>query len=161
MEPLQLTGEGEGCGCGGWHAGCARRRTAASCAAIWLPLTVIRFSAPDWPSEDDLQPVRIRAQLAFRDVGGEFLRIGAAAVAGDPCLADLEEAQGAAGAVARSVPVPLGSRIAVRHIKLVEGLAGLAVDKTAQAIKIGFGHAEKRRRVLRLGADHADEARRR
>ena len=53
--------------------------------------------------------------------------------------------------------MPLGARITVGHIKLVAGLAGLPVEEAAQTIKVRFGHAEKRRGVLRPGADQADE----
>src|SRR5690349_9853822 len=108
-------------------------------------------------SEDDRQPARVCAELAFRDVRGEFLGIGAAAIASDLVSGDLEEAQRASSAVASRIPLSLGARITVRDINLVAGLAGLPVDKAAQTIEIRFGHAEKRRRMLRPGADQADE----
>src|SRR6266566_1647829 len=82
-------------------------------------------------AENNLQAVRICAQLALRNIGGEFLRIGAAAIAGDPVSADLDEAQGVPGGIASSVPAALGARVTIRDIQLVEGLAGLPVDKAA------------------------------
>src|SRR5215470_3020380 len=59
--------------------------------------------------------------------------------------------------VARSIPMSLGARITVRHIKLVARLAGLLVDKAAQTIEIRFRHAEKRRCMLHSGPDQADK----
>src|SRR5215471_20241044 len=59
--------------------------------------------------------------------------------------------------VARGIPMSLGARITVRHIKLVARLAGLLIDKAAQTIEIRFRHAEKRRCVLHSGPDQADK----
>src|SRR5439155_24123766 len=103
--------------------------------------------------EDHRQTPGVGAQLAFRDVRREFLDIGAAVIAGDLVAADFDEAQRAARALARGVPPLLGSGIAVRNIELVLGLPGLPVDKAAQTIEIRLRHAEKRRRMLRPGAD--------
>src|SRR5215471_18489675 len=76
-------------------------------------------------------------------------------------LADLQEAQRAAGAIARPIPVPHGAGVAIRDIKLVQRLAGLTVEKAAQNIEIRLRNTEKRWRVPRSRADHADEAGRR
>src|SRR5215472_3621930 len=111
--------------------------------------------------EGHTQPLGIAPQLAFRNIGGEFFDIGAAALAGDLMLADLQEAQRPAGAIARGAPVPHGSGVAIRDIKLVQRLAGLAVEKAAQDIEIRLRNAEKRWRVPRSRADHADEPGRR
>src|SRR5215471_1290427 len=111
--------------------------------------------------EGHTQPLGIAPQLAFRNVGGEFFDIGAAALAGYLMLADLQKAQRAAGAIARGTPVPHGAGVAVRDIKLVQRLAGLTVKKAAQNIKIRLRNTEKRWRVPRSRADHPDEPGRR
>src|SRR5215469_11196815 len=66
-----------------------------------------------------------------------------------------------AGAIARPIPVPLGSGIAVGDVKLVQRLAGLTVEKAAQNIEIRLRNTEKRWRVPLSRADHADEPGRR
>src|SRR5215472_7831702 len=97
--------------------------------------------------EGHTQPLGIAPQLAFRDIGGEFFDIGTAALARDLMLADLQEAQRAAGAIARGAPVSHGAGVAIRDIKLVQRLAGLTVEKAAQNIEIRLRNAEKRWRV--------------
>src|SRR5208282_3758677 len=74
--------------------------------------------------------------------------------------ADLHKLQGTARAVAGCVPAPLGAQIAVGDIELMRSLAGPAIDKAAQAIKIRFRDVQKRRRVLGFRADEGDKARR-
>src|SRR6516164_307127 len=63
-----------------------------------------------------------------------------------------------AGAIARPIPVPLGSGIAVGDVKLMQRLAGLTVEKAAQNIEIRLRNTEKRWRVPLSCADHADES---
>ena len=140
----------------GW-AGVRLASIAASWAVICSAGTTIVFSSPERDEKVTARPVGARPQRALRQLGGKFLDIRAAGIAGDLVMADGDKRQRSARAVAGSVPAALGAEIAVGDIELVRGLAGPAIDKAAQTVEIRLRDAEKGRRVLGFRADERDE----
>src|SRR5690348_14645188 len=107
--------------------------------------------------ETDSETVGPGAQQRFRQLRGELLGVGAAALAGDFVLADRDEAQLVAVLVARRVPVALGAEIALFDVELVRAFAGFCVEPAAQHVEIGAGNAEERLGMLPPRADKGDE----